>query len=612
MNFTTQTMNTITDNMNTTTQTINRIRELTYDVVIMGGGFAGNAQARHLLLNIPNIKIAIIDPRSPERTVKDLTVGESTVEIAADFLMKELGLYEYLIENHAPKHGLSFHWSKNPNQTNTIDDYYHVWTNTIPPTEAFQLNRAKLEQDLLQMNKDMGATFYRGRVLDFDLTSKDELHAIKVKLEDDKIELKAKHLIDASGRRFLIGKKTDNLIFDVEKLYGINTGSSWVHVKGIDRTLMDDGYNPDTSLASRYYTTNHWFGHGHWIWMLPINKGGNELSIGVVYHQNVIPTKDINTSDKFKAFLKANHTLLYNIVESGELVDFRNLPRLAHKSKKVISEDNWYVLGDAAQMLDPFYSPGLTLAALAVESVTESIRAKLSQEPDAEKKQNFYNRFLVNNVEAYNRIYQKHENHLGHASAMSWRTYTEDMLWFGILVPMYIGKWFLDFDFISQYQRITNFIFFGKNSVMTDFYGLLDKVVERKLNVGIMDFTRNDQLLFGYGPVQFFDDYLKNTKFEPLHCNVFKGIKGTFFFLILMFLKLRFKAFGILGAISPRSIFRTVQLLALYLYVAIGEQIYLLKMRNVPDNTVIDNMRKDFQNYQYQPKLKSWSEGVKV
>jgi NADH dehydrogenase FAD-containing subunit len=32
-----------------------------YDVVIMGAGFAGVCQARHLLLNVPNIKIALID-----------------------------------------------------------------------------------------------------------------------------------------------------------------------------------------------------------------------------------------------------------------------------------------------------------------------------------------------------------------------------------------------------------------------------------------------------------------------------------------------------------------------------------------------------------------------
>ena len=49
----------------------------TYDVVIMGAGWAGVCQARHLLLNTPGISIAIIDPRPPERTVKDMKIGES-------------------------------------------------------------------------------------------------------------------------------------------------------------------------------------------------------------------------------------------------------------------------------------------------------------------------------------------------------------------------------------------------------------------------------------------------------------------------------------------------------------------------------------------------------
>ncbi|MGV2390119.1 MAG UNVERIFIED_CONTAM: hypothetical protein LVR29_23295 [Microcystis novacekii LVE1205-3] len=53
-----------------------------YDVVIMGAGFAGVCQARHLLLNVPNIKIALIHPRPEERTNKDLKIGESMVEIA--------------------------------------------------------------------------------------------------------------------------------------------------------------------------------------------------------------------------------------------------------------------------------------------------------------------------------------------------------------------------------------------------------------------------------------------------------------------------------------------------------------------------------------------------
>ena len=57
-----------------------------YDVVIMGAGFAGLCQARHLKLKIPNIKVALVDPRPEQRTDKDLKIGESTIEIAALFI----------------------------------------------------------------------------------------------------------------------------------------------------------------------------------------------------------------------------------------------------------------------------------------------------------------------------------------------------------------------------------------------------------------------------------------------------------------------------------------------------------------------------------------------
>ena len=581
----------------------------TYDVVIMGAGFAGNCQARHLLLNIPGISIAMIDPRPPERTVKDLKVGESTVEIGATFMAKDLGLYEYLIENQTPKHGLSFHWPKDPAKTDTVEDYYNIWTNGLPPTESFQLNRAKFEMDVLQMNRNMGTVFYNGRVVDMQLGSKGSIHTVTVKLGKDKVALKAKHLIDAAGRRFLIGQETDNLIVEPENLHGINTGAAWVHVKNVDRSqVIGNGYDPDNAHASHYYTTNHWFGHGHWLWMLPIGKSGHEMSIGVVHHKNIIPVKDVNSLEKFKEFLKANHTVLFNLIKDAECVDFHHLPRIAHKSKVMISEDNWYVLGDAAHMFDPFYSPGLSITAVDITSSTEIIRAKLAGEADAEKKREAYNRYLLTNAEAYNCIYQKHDKHLGNACAMSWRTYMEDMIWFGVLVPTFIGKWFLDLEFLAQNEKIVDFLVLSKKSIFSEIYGLLDTVVERNINIGLMDFTRNDQLFGGYTPLQLFDDYLRKTKFEPLQLNIYAGMKGTVFYLMLAYLKLRFMTFGLLGALAPISILRVFQLIALYLYTSIGEQIYLFKMRNVPTNTRIANLRQDFQSYKHKPHLVAWRE----
>lgn len=186
---------------------MNTTQALHYDVVIMGAGFAGLCQARHLMLNIPNIRVALIDPRPENRPDTDLKIGESTVEIAALLICKELGLHDYMIENHPPKAGLNFHWPKNPAETDSIDDYYHVWINRQPPIPTFQINRAKFERDLLKMNKEMGAIFYNGRVVDVDLTEGDQLKTVTVKLEDTTIEITAKHIVDAAGRRFIIGKK---------------------------------------------------------------------------------------------------------------------------------------------------------------------------------------------------------------------------------------------------------------------------------------------------------------------------------------------------------------------------------------------------------------------
>ncbi|NEP19934.1 MAG: tryptophan halogenase, partial [Leptolyngbya sp. SIO4C1] len=417
-----------------------------YDVVIMGAGFAGLCQARHLLLKIPNIRLAIVDPRAAERGERDLKVGESLIEVAALFLAKELGLHDYLIEHHTPKFGLNFHWPKAPDQTAALDDYYHVWANRQTPVASFHLQRAKFEQDLLQMNQAMGADFHQGYVTQLDLQPGDAAKTVTVRTQSGPIKLQAKHVIDAAGRRFLIGQATDNIVTEPEALMGLSSGSAWLRVKQVDHQLFHSGYHPEGTSASPYYATNHYFGHGHWVWMIPIDRRTGELSIGVVHHHEMIPASSLNRCEKLQAFLRANHNLVSQLIDSGEIEDFHYLPRLAHKSKTLFSTDNWYVIGDAAQIFDAFYSYGTTMVAFAVESVTEIIRAKLAGEADAEAKRAAYNAFNLAYGRSVNCLYRGHSGQLGHASIMSWRIYFEYMWWFGVHIPMYVGKWHLDYQ----------------------------------------------------------------------------------------------------------------------------------------------------------------------
>ncbi len=579
-----------------------------YDVIIMGAGLAGLCQARHLMLKIPNIRIAMIDPRPENRTEKDLKLGESTVEVATLFFGKDLGLYEYLIENHPPKYGLNFHWPKRNNQTKTIDDYFHIWANRQPDLASTQLNRPKFERDLLKMNREMGADFYNGRVVDIDLTPNDQLHTVKVKLPNESIELQGKHLVDAAGRRFLIGKKTNNISFDSKDLYGVNTGSAWVRVQNVDRTIFHSGYDPTGASCSHYYATNHWFGKGHWLWMIPTDLETMELSIGVIHHHDYISSESLNSKEKFYEFLKANHNILYQLVTSAENIDFHYWPRLAHTSKTLYSPDNWYVIGDSACIFDAFYSLGSTMIVSAIDSITEIIRAKLAGEVNAAEKCQAYNQFNLTLINSINLFMHNHSRHLGDASIMSWRIYFENMIWFGILIPIFVGKWHLDLEFIPQFVQTFQTTL---RSLVYEIHDQFDQLVDEKKNIGLMDCYRSDQLIWNYHTPKRYTHALENAQYEPKQTSVFTSMKKTFFYLTIWYLKLQWKSGGLSQVCHPRSLGTMAKLLTTSIYIGLGDIIYSLTGNHGSESRLIAEMRQAFQEYQYGDTLQPWTvEGV--
>ena len=91
------------------------------DVAIVGGGLAGNLLARQLRLGQPELSIGLFE-KTTEPSAK---VGEASVEIAANYLIRKLRLSTYLYEHQLPKNGLRYFFD-NPDRNAPLEEMSEI------------------------------------------------------------------------------------------------------------------------------------------------------------------------------------------------------------------------------------------------------------------------------------------------------------------------------------------------------------------------------------------------------------------------------------------------------------------------------------------------------
>ena len=114
---------------------------LRLDVAILGGGLAGNFLARQLRRALPDLRIGLFE-KATERSWK---VGESSVEITGNYLVRRLALSRYLYEHHLPKNGLRYFFD-GPERQTCLTRMSEVGTHGLPYHPAFQIDRARMER----------------------------------------------------------------------------------------------------------------------------------------------------------------------------------------------------------------------------------------------------------------------------------------------------------------------------------------------------------------------------------------------------------------------------------------------------------------------------------
>ena len=104
------------------------------------------------------------------------------------------------------------------------------------------------------------------------------------------------------------------------------------------------------------------------------DDGGRRLiSVGLTYRPDLFPDSVTSVSE-FLDRVTREHPILRDFVRSGTVVDTNLYRNYLYGARQRYSSQGWFLIGDAADTVDPLYSSGLALAAMAIQQVGAMVR----------------------------------------------------------------------------------------------------------------------------------------------------------------------------------------------------------------------------------------------
>lgn len=348
-----------------------------HHVAIIGGGVAALTLALQICGARPQARILIIEPTTHPVPEVTHTVGESTVEIAAQYLRDRIGLADHLRERQIRKMGLRMFFSHNGNSD--IAQRTELGSSTFTPQVTYQIDRGRLENELNQRCLSAGVEIVCGRVRSVELGHEERSHAIAFQTGDAIRHTTARWVIDASGRNRALPRQ-----LNLKRPNEHNCNAVWLRVAAeldVGQWSDDPSWHARLHEGDRASSTNHLMGEGYWVWLIRLASGST--SIGIVADPAFHPFDRFNTLAKAQSWLLENEPqCAADVAKHQHLIkDFRVMKHYSHGVAKVFDgRERWCLTGDSGVFLDPLYSSGLDLIAIGNGLITDMITRDLDGE----------------------------------------------------------------------------------------------------------------------------------------------------------------------------------------------------------------------------------------
>lgn len=351
--------------------------EADHDVAIIGGGAAALTLALEIRSTRPQTRVLVIEPNPHPVPEITHTVGESTVEISAQYLRDRLGLSDHLNDAQIRKMGLRMFFSREGNTD--IAQRLELGSSSFTAQVTYQIDRGRLENELYRRCLSAGAEIVSGRVRSVQLGRDNHAHTISIQKDNNTIHQTARWVVDASGRNRALPRQ-----LELRQPNEHNCNAVWLRVAAeidIGQWSDDPSWQARLVEGDRALSTNHLMGEGYWVWLIRLASGAT--SVGIVADPAFHKFDDFNTLDKAKSWLRKYEPQCAAVLaELDHLIkDFRVMKNYSHGASKVYDgRDRWCITGDAGIFLDPLYSSGLDLVAIGNGLITDMIARELEGE----------------------------------------------------------------------------------------------------------------------------------------------------------------------------------------------------------------------------------------
>jgi flavin-dependent dehydrogenase len=318
------------------------------DVLVIGGGPGGSTIST--LLARRGWRVTMLEKTSHPR----FHIGESLLPANLP-IFEELGALEKLRGLGRLKLGADF-----PRDDGSYYTFRFDRALGDTPPYAFQVVRGDMDRMLFRHARENGVDA-RERVkverADFDAGGV----TVHVDAEGTKSRLRARYVVDASGRDTVLGKQLKL----VERSDKHQSAAMFAHYEGI-------GYNPDDP-GGNIISVNR-FAHG-WAWFIPLP--GGITSVGCVCKPGYLKTRQGACNDDFMAKTLAIVPGAARRMQDAKRVSPVRFTGNYSYACNRIAGHRWILVGDAWAFLDPVFSSGVFLSMYSARQARDVVDGAL-------------------------------------------------------------------------------------------------------------------------------------------------------------------------------------------------------------------------------------------